>query len=104
MDEVACIVFDTLPELKKDIFKEVNMSIFHIAGHVIRKVDVEETIMMIHIIIARIWRLHYISRSRRTCNSNGYSLPVGSLQFYYVRNYQTQCVQGFTDASFPANF
>ena len=43
MDEVACNIFDTLPELEKDIGKEVNMSIFHIAGHVIRKVDVEET-------------------------------------------------------------
>ena len=43
MDEVACNVIDTLPELEKGIGKEVNMSIFHIAGHVIRKVDVEET-------------------------------------------------------------
>ena len=43
MDEVACNVLDTLLELEKEISKEVNMSIFHIAGHVIRKVDVEET-------------------------------------------------------------
>ena len=42
-DEVACNVFNTLPELEKDVSKEVNMSIFHITGHVIRKVDVEET-------------------------------------------------------------
>lgn len=42
MDEAAFTVFDTLPELEEHVEEEMKLNLFHIAGFVIRKIDIED--------------------------------------------------------------
>ena len=63
LDEMACQTFDHLADLETSIPKDIKVSLYYIAGYVMKKVvHVKRKYLMIQLLLSRVWR--FFERNR----------------------------------------